>query len=35
MKILVLMPCDERAVYAAAGIYRNMSKDIKEKTLYR
>lgn len=34
MKILVLMPCDERAVYAAAGIYRNMSKDVREKSFF-
>lgn len=32
MKILVLMPCDERYVYAAAGIYKALPHELKEKT---
>ena len=34
MKILVLMPCDERAIHASAEIYRNMSKETKEKSFF-
>ena len=30
MKILVLMPCDEKMTYYAATIYKNMPKEIKE-----
>ena len=30
MKILVLMPCDEQHVYAAAGIYKALPNDMKE-----
>ena len=32
MKILVLMPCQEQSVYAAAAIYKNMAQDVKDKT---
>lgn len=30
MKILVLMPCDEQHVYAAAGIYKALPNEMKE-----
>lgn len=30
MKILVLMPCDEQHVYAAAGIYKALPSEMKE-----
>lgn len=30
MKILVLMPCDEQHVYAAAGIYKALPQEMKE-----
>lgn len=32
MKILVLMPCDERMTYIAAEIYKNLPKEIKDIT---
>lgn len=32
MKILVLMPCDEQHVYAAAGIYKALPNELKEVT---
>jgi hypothetical protein len=32
MKILVLMPCDEKSVYMAAGIYKALPQKIREKT---
>ena len=32
MKILVLMPCDERMVYAATAIYKNLPKDVQDIT---
>lgn len=32
MKILVLMPCDEQHVYAAAGIYKALPNEVKEIT---
>ena len=32
MKILVLMPCDEQHVYAAAGIYKALPQEMKEIT---
>ena len=33
MKILVLMPLDERYTYLAAAIYKNLPKDVQEHTL--
>lgn len=32
MKILVLMPCDEKVTYIAAEIFKNLPSDIKDKT---
>lgn len=32
MKILVLMPCDEQHVHAAAGIYKALPQEMKEIT---
>lgn len=32
MKILVLMPCDEKSVYLAAGLYKSLPQNIREKT---
>lgn len=32
MKILVLMPLDEKYVYAATGIYKSLSKEMKDIT---
>lgn len=32
MKILVLMPCDEKSVHMAAGIYNALPQEIREKT---
>lgn len=32
MKILVLMPCDERMVYYAAKIYKELPNDVKDVT---
>lgn len=32
MNILVLMPLNERQVYAATGIYKNLPTDVQEKT---
>ena len=32
MKILVLMPCDERMIYSAAKIYKELPNDIKDIT---
>lgn len=32
MKILVLMPLDERYVYASWGLYKQLSEEAKEKT---
>jgi len=31
MKILILMPCDEQHVYAASGIYKALSDEVKDK----
>lgn len=33
MKILVLMPLDERYTYLAAAIYKNLPRDVQEHTL--
>ena len=30
MKILILMPCDEKWVHAATGIFKNLSPEVKE-----
>lgn len=32
MKILVLMPCDERMTYVAAEIYKNLPNNVKDVT---
>ena len=32
MKILLLMPCDERNIYEAQAIYNNLSAELKEQT---
>jgi hypothetical protein len=32
MKILILMPCDEQHVYAAAGIYKALPNEMKDIT---
>lgn len=32
MKILVLMPCDEQHVYAAAGIYKALPQEVRDVT---
>ena len=32
MKILVLMPCDERTTYVAAKIYKELPNEIKDIT---
>lgn len=32
MKILVLMPCDEQHIYAAAGIYKALPDELKQVT---
>lgn len=32
MKILVLMPCDERMTYIAAKIYKELPNEIKDIT---
>lgn len=34
MKILVLMPCDEKMVYWAAEIYKNLEEDIKDNSFF-
>ena len=30
MKILILMPCDEKWVHAATGIFKNLAPEVKE-----
>jgi hypothetical protein len=34
MKILVLMPCDEKVVYWAAEIYKNLDDNIKDNSFF-